>query len=260
MALAGSNNLLIVRNLTVKFGEIIAVRQCSFSIGEGSIVAIIGPNGSGKSSILNSISGLVTPSYGEIIFGEQNITHRASDQIAKLGISRLLQYPHVFEQLTLQDNLMLALDETDTQFWRNILLGKKLTKNKQEMVDNVLEQIGLLPYRSKPASELSYGQKRIIELARMMLKPHKLLILDEPLAGVHEAVKQEIAESLIAEKERGGTILFVEHDIQLTKTIADYIVVMDGGLVLKQGEVQKMLSDSKVIEVCSLEEHMYREG
>ena len=243
------NNMLRVENLKKYFGGVKAVDECSFEIQPETITALIGPNGAGKSTVFNLISGILKADSGEIIFDNKNITTLSPEAISNLGISRLFQQTRLFNNLTVKENLLLALDNEDTKFWKNLFGLNKITEEKEEKIREMLKLIDMENFENTLAKDLSYGQKRLVELSRAILNPHKLLILDEPVAGVNPRLRKKITEILLELKEKGDTILLIEHDMNFTLKIADWIIVMEKGKVIAEGEPEEIKNNPKVIEV-----------
>jgi len=240
--------MLKIENLTKKFGGITAVNNCSLEIEKGKITVLIGPNGSGKTTIFNLISGIIKPDQGGVFLNNQNILNYSVDQISNLGISRLFQQPRLFKNLTVKENLLLAIDNEDVKLWKNIFGLNKITEEKQETVKNILEYVGISETKNKIANELSFGQKRLTELARTILNPHQLLMLDEPVGGVNPKIKKDIAKFLLGLKEQGQTILLIEHDMLFTFNIADCIIVINAGRVIAQGTPNEIKQNKEVLE------------
>jgi ABC-type branched-subunit amino acid transport system ATPase component len=239
--------MLRVVNLRKHFGGIKAVDNCSFEIQKGKITALIGPNGSGKTTVFNLVCGILKPNSGRIIFDNKNITGLSPDKISNLGSSRLFQQARLFNNLAVRENLILALDNEDTKFWKN-LIGNKITSEKEKKVKEALKLVEMERFENKTAGDLSYGQKRLIEVLRAMLNPHKLLMLDEPVAGVTPKLRTEIARLLIRLRKQGETVFLIEHDMHFTLNIADRIIVMDEGKVIAQGSPKEIKNNKKVLE------------
>ena len=260
------------------FGGVKAVDGCNFEIKENLITALIGPNGAGKSTVFNLISGLLKTDGGKILFkiqdtrynfqknsksqilnpktknlknGYVDITNLSPEKISNLGISRLFQKSRLFNNLSVKDNLLLAIDNNDTKFWRSFsqpVPSKARDPVAHGKVDNILELTNLTKFKNTLARDLSYGQKRLVELGRTILNPHTFLILDEPVAGVNPKLRQKISEILQSLKARGETILLIEHDMNFTFGLADRVIVMDEGKVIAQGKPVEIKNNPKVLE------------
>ncbi len=240
--------MLKIKNLSKHFGGVKAVDKCSFNIKENSITALIGPNGSGKSTVFNLISGVLKEDFGKILYDKTDITHLSPEQVSSAGISRLFQRSQLFDNLTIKENLILAIDNEDTKFWKNILGQNKITKEKEEKVKSILELLEMSSFANKLGRELSFGQKRLIEIARTILNPHKLLMLDEPVAGVNPKLRKKISERLFNLKKQGATILLIEHDMNFALNLADEVVVLDEGKIIAKGTPNKIKNNKKVLE------------
>tara|TARA_A100001037_G_C15151379_1_gene639488 strand:+ start:7020 stop:7781 length:762 start_codon:yes stop_codon:yes gene_type:complete len=227
--------ILEIKGLMKKFGGVNAVNNCSFDIEEGQITALLGPNGSGKTSIFNIISGLVNLDSGKVFFNSDNITNRKPEDISKLGISRLFQKSRLFENLTVEDNLLISLHSTDTQFFKNLFLPNKILLEEEEKIDKILTLLKIEDLKEKFASDLSYGQQRLVEITRTFLNPHSLVLLDEPVAGVNPKVRNRFAKFLLEMKNQKDTILLIEHDMKFTFSIADRVIVLHEGRVIADG-------------------------
>jgi len=241
--------MLRVQNLKKYFGGIKAVDGCSFEIAKGKITGLIGPNGSGKSTIFNLVSGILRPDEGEIILEGENITNKSPEKIFSSGISRLFQQSRLFRNLTVWENLLLAVDKEDTKFWKNLFGLNKLTNEKKARIKEMLAVVEMENFEDKLTSDLSYGQKRLIELSRTILHPHNFSMLDEPVAGVNPRLRNKIAKILQKARDRGETILLIEHDIQLTFEVADYVIVINHGKVIAQGKPEEIKDNPQVLEV-----------
>lgn len=240
--------MLRVNKLKKYFGGVKAVDYCSFEVKENTITALIGPNGAGKSTVFNLVSGLLIADSGKIYFDKKNLTNLRAYKTACLGISRLFQQTRLFDNLTVRENLLLALDTRNTEFWRNLFGLNKITKVKEKKVREILDLVDMGGFLNRTARDLSYGQKRLIELSRAILMPHKLLMLDEPVAGVNPRLRNEIKKILKKLKEKGETILLIEHDMNFTFGVADTIVVMEKGKVIAEGTPNQIKHNKKVLE------------
>ena len=240
--------MLKIQNLSKHFGGVKAVNNCSFEIKENNITALIGPNGSGKSTVFNLVSGVIKEDSGRIMYNKRDITHFSPEQISNEGVSRLFQKSQLFDNLTIKENLLLAIDNEDTKFWKNIFGKNKLTKDKEKKVKESLEMIEMQSFTNKLGRELSYGQKRLIEISRTILNPHKLLMLDEPIAGVTPKLRTKISEILLNLKKQGATILLIEHDMNFALNLADEVIVLDEGRVIAKGTPNQIKNNKKVLE------------
>lgn len=240
--------MLEVKNLKKHFGGVKAVDGCSFSVRERTITALIGPNGAGKSTVFNLISGILKADSGKILFEGKDITNSSPEKISNLGTSRLFQQTRLFNDLTVKENLLISLDTEDTKFWKNLAGLNKTTPEKEGKISDILRLVSMEKFESKFARDLSYGQKRLVELARTILNPHKLLMLDEPVAGVNPRLRKEIARIFFNLKKHGETILLIEHDMNFTLSVADQVIVMDDGKVIAEGKPKEIRNNPKVLE------------
>lgn len=240
--------MLKIENLSKKFGGVKAVNDCNFEIEKGKITALIGPNGSGKTTVFNLISGIIRPDTGRIVFKDHDIAHNSIEQISNLGISRVFQQSRLFKNLTVEDNLLLSLDNEDMGFWKNLFGFNRITNDKKEKIADMLKRVGISGVKDKKASDLSFGQKRLVELARTILNPHELLMLDEPVAGVNPKLKKDISDILLDLKNHGETILLIEHDMTFTLKVADDIIVLDAGKVIAKGSPTEVKNNPLVLE------------
>ena len=222
--------MISLKNISKSFGGVKAVDKCTFEVKENTITSLIGPNGAGKTTVFNIISGLAKPDSGAIRLMGKNITGIQAYKVAQAGISRTFQITKVFRNLTIKDNLLIA------------------KKTNEEEMKKVLDSV----YLDKPldtiASELSYGQQRLLELARALLMPHSLLMLDEPTAGVNPKVRQELKTILKKLRKDGKTVLLIEHDMEFVMDISDNVIVLNEGKVLREGKPKDIMKDKKVLE------------
>ncbi len=239
---------LEIKKLNKHFGGVKAVDDCSFEIEKGSITALIGPNGAGKSTVFNLISGIIEADSGNIVFSDRDIVGLSPDKISNLGFSRIFQASSLFDNLTVENNLFLAFDNEDTKFWKNLLGFNKATKIKKEKVKEMLDLVDMEKFRKNPAGDLSFGQKRLIELIRAIINPHSILMLDEPVAGVSPRLREKISKILLKLKEEGETILLIEHDMDFTLNMADKVIVMEKGIVIAEGSPEHIKNNRKVLE------------
>ena len=222
--------MISIKKLTKHFGGVFAVKDCSLEIKPGNITSIIGPNGAGKTTLFNLICGIITPDSGTISFNGKNITGMQTHLIAREGISRTFQQARLFKNLTVRENLSIARPVSSEESHKMLLTV----------------HFPLSPGTS--ANELSYGQTRLVEIARALLAPHKLLMLDEPTAGVNPKVRKELKKILLALRKNGSTIILIEHDMEFVMSISDEIIVMTEGTVLTKGTPGEVQHDKRVLE------------
>lgn len=240
--------MLKLVNLKKFFGGVRAVDNVNFEIKKKKITALIGPNGSGKTTLFNLVTGVLKADSGKILFDGKDLTNLSIDKISNLGISRLFQQTRLFNNLSIKENMLLAFDNEDTKFWKNFLGKNKITKEKYVKIKEMLEFVKMQEHENKLARNLSYGQKRLIEIARAILKPHKILMLDEPTAGVTPNLRKEISKFLLKLKKQGETIFIIEHDMDFILEIADDVIVMDEGKVIARGKPNTIKNNKKVLE------------
>jgi len=222
--------ILKINKLEKAFGGVKAVNKCSFEVKKNTITSLIGPNGAGKTTVFNLISGIIKPDKGSIRFHKEELVGKKPYQIAREGISRTFQLSRLFNNLTIKDNLKLAGAETD------------------EEMDAALKLVHVKQPLTKLAGELSYGQQKLLEIARAMMHGQELLMLDEPTAGVNPKVRQELKVILRNIKQMGKTILLIEHDMDFVMDLSDEVVVLNEGKVLKVGKPKSVRRDPKVLE------------
>jgi ABC-type branched-subunit amino acid transport system ATPase component len=240
--------MLEVKNLKKHYGGIKAVDGCSFKIKENQITGLIGPNGAGKSTLYNLISGFEKEDSGEIYFQGEDISNYLPERVANLGLSRVFQKSRLFNNLTVYENLKVSLQEDNSKFFKSLITSPSLTKEEEERVEDILKLFKITHVKDQKCEELSFGQKRLVELARSILKKHKLLILDEPVAGVHPNVRNEIMDILKLLKKKGETILLIEHDMFFTFKVCDEVIVLEKGKVIAQGNPKDIKNNKRVLE------------
>lgn len=246
-----SNNMLQIKKIDKSFGGVKAVSSCSFEVPKGSITALIGPNGAGKSTLFNIISGIISPDAGTIMLDNKDLTNHTVENVSNDGVSRLFQQSHLFLNLTVQDNLLLAKNNNDTSLMRSLFKSKSNTDRSSEDAEmlRLMDKLKIQRHKHVLARELSFGQQRLVELARAILNPHKLLILDEPVAGITPQLRRTISNLLKQLKKEGETILLIEHDMTFTLKIADQVVVMAEGKIITSGNPLSIKNSSKVQEI-----------
>jgi urea transport system ATP-binding protein len=238
--------ILYLDDVTVSFDGFRALNKLSFSIDVGELRCIIGPNGAGKTTMMDVITGKTRPTSGKVFFGQtMDLTKMREAEIAQAGIGRKFQKPTVFEQHSVFENLELAI-KTDRGIWHS-LFGK-LTGEQLDRIDEILEMVQLSEKADLRAGLLSHGQKQWLEIGMLLAQEPKLLLLDEPVAGMtdHETVRTAELLKGLAGKH---SIVVVEHDMDFVGSIARKVTVLDAGSVLAEGTMDQVQNDEKVIEV-----------
>jgi branched-chain amino acid transport system ATP-binding protein len=240
--------MLKINSISKSFGGVKALNKCNFEIQQGKITSLIGPNGSGKTTLFNVISNLIQKNSGSIFLEKENLSKKNAFEIAKEGISRTFQEVRLFDNLTIKDHLEIALMQDDEKL-SNIFSKKE---NYSDKIKEILELIGLDKPSQTLAANLSYGQKKLLDLAIAIAKPHKVLMLDEPVAGVNPALRKQIKVILMKLQKSGETILLVEHDMNFVMDIADKVFVMDEAICFGWIDTTiKKLDEDKYIRTFS---------
>lgn len=245
--------LLTVSKLSKNFGGVKALREVSFSVRSGIIKALIGPNGAGKTTLFNIIAGELRPSHGEVFFKGQKITGKKSYQIAELGIARTFQTTRLFENMSVLENIMVGRHLASHAGFAASILKLPWTWQEEKAIRRAAEEIldffGLSSLCQEKAQGLPFGIKRLVELARAFASKPSLLLLDEPAAGLNIQETNRLASFILAMKEKGITILLVEHDMSLVMEISDEVVVLNEGHYLTEGLPRQVQKDPEVIKV-----------
>ena len=234
-----------IKDISKSFGGIKALNSCSMEIKNGKITAIIGPNGSGKTTLFNIISGILIPNNGEIIFQDKNIIKMQDYNISNLGISRTFQDVKLFKNLSVKDHIKISL----TKDYESIIKSAiKKEKDNNKEIEKILKTFDLNEKLDDYVSDLSYGQRRLLDLAVAVSKNHIVLMLDEPVAGVNPKLRLKITEILKNLRKKGETIILIEHDMNFVMNLANFIYVLDNGEVIAQGTPKKIKNNKKVLE------------
>lgn len=245
--------ILQIQNLVKEFDGIKAVDYLSFEIEENSIVALVGPNGSGKTTVFNLISGFFRSDKGKIFVNGKQITSLNPYKIAQLGIGRTFQNIRLFPQISVLDNVMLASKyEKGERFTAALFQTKKMKKEEErncKKAEDLLKFVGLIKKRNELAENLSHGQRKLLELARILALEPKLFLLDEPTAGLFPETKKIMFNLLRDLKEKGKTILFIEHDINSVMGIAEKIIVLNYGKKIAEGKPEEIRKNKEVQKI-----------
>jgi branched-chain amino acid transport system ATP-binding protein len=245
--------ILAVRNVTVRFGGIVALENVAFDVAEGQIVGLIGPNGAGKTTLFNCLSRIYTPDQGDIRFRDRSLLAVPPHRIADLGLGRTFQNLALFPTMTVRQNVMVGVHcRTRSDFFSNALalpwVGREERDARKE-ADDLLAFLALQPVAEHPAAGLPYGTLKRVELARALAGRPALLLADEPAAGLnHEEVGALGAILKSIRDDRGVTILLVEHHMGLVMSIADHVVALNFGKKLAEGTPAQVQADPDVIK------------
>ena len=242
-----------MKNITLRFGGVEAIKDISFDIREGEIRAIIGPNGAGKSSMLNVISGFYVPQEGEVWYKGSRRPTMKPFEVAQQGIARTFQNIALFEGMSVLDNVMTGrLTNMKTgMFWQSIWKGKaerEETANR-EVAEKIIDFLEIQAIRKTPVSRLSYGLKKRVELARALAAEPSILLLDEPMAGMNVEEKEDMSRFILdVNDEFGTTIALIEHDMGVVMDLSDRVVVMDYGKKIGDGTPSEVRNNQDVID------------
>jgi branched-chain amino acid transport system ATP-binding protein len=248
---AGGVQLRVV-GVAKQFGGVTAVDDVSLEVRQGEILSIIGPNGAGKTSLLNMVSGFYRPDHGSIRLRGEDITRYPPSRIAELGIARTFQNIALFRGMTVLDNLMLGRHVrmkagvfSSFVYWG---LAQKEEIAHREKVEDLIEFLKLEDLRKQPTGALSYGLQKRVELGRALALEPELLLLDEPMGGMNQEEKEDMARYVLdVNEERGTTIILIEHDMGVVMDISRRVVVLDRGRVIAEGDPQSVQASPEVI-------------
>jgi branched-chain amino acid transport system ATP-binding protein len=251
--LSGGTLILELQQVTKQLGGMQVLRGVTFGVHAGTITGLIGPNGAGKTTTLNVINGLLRVDSGQVRFQSQDITHRPTHTISKLGIGRMLQDPRVFAEMPVLDNVMVAFPGQAGENPLVALLGSPRYRTEESQLRaearELLDLVGLAGRANELAGSLSYGQQRLLSLARCLATRAPLLLLDEPTVGVNPEVVERIQTVLADLVRRGGrTILLVEHNMDVVMSLSDEVIVLLGE-VIASGRPDQIQQDQRVLEV-----------
>ncbi|MDT8306551.1 MAG: ABC transporter ATP-binding protein [Anaerolineae bacterium] len=246
------SGLLRVEDVTLSFGKSIALLDVSFNVREGEIRAIIGPNGAGKTSMLNCISGFYRPQAGRILYGEHDLTQTPTHEVASLGVARTFQNIALYTGLSTLDNIMAARHVHMQQstvasmiYWGP---AQKEEVEHRRVVEEIIDFLEIAHIRKAVVGALPYGLRKRVELGRALALEPRLLLLDEPMAGMNVEEKEDMARFILDVHERHGvTIILIEHDMGLVMDIADRVVVLDFGIKIADGVPEAIKTDPRVI-------------
>lgn len=244
--------VLKVDSVTMDFGGLRALGNVEFEINEGEIFGLIGPNGAGKTTMFNCITGVYNPTQGQVSFGNEAITGKRPDQIVDIGICRTFQQIRLFPNMTALENVFVGVDARH----QTSILGamfrsprhKREERDGEKKAMDLLEYVGLRRFANDLAKNLSYGDQRRLEIARALGTSPKLLLLDEPAAGMNPAEKNGLRDLVRKIRDGGVTVLLIEHDMKVVMGLSDRVAVLDHGERIAYGRPEEVQKDPKVIE------------
>jgi ABC-type branched-subunit amino acid transport system ATPase component len=244
---------LEVRGLTKHFGGVYAVEDCSFVAYKGEVTGLIGPNGAGKSTAIDLISGFKLPDRGTILFKGRKLEGLPPHVISRLGLVRTFQSPREWPGLTVLENVFMARWDSGRESFVRALAGlgrAQRATSRDELVRarQILDELGLAPLRNERAGNLSGGQKRLVEFARIRMAEPELVILDEPMGGVNPVMGERIASAVEGFISAGTTVIIVEHNLPFIERVTKQVIVMSQGTVIAEGPFEALRSNQDVID------------
>jgi neutral amino acid transport system ATP-binding protein len=237
-------SMLEVSNVSKSFGGIQALDACSVDVKKGSITGLIGPNGSGKTTLFNVITGYEPADHGDIFFDGNSITNAKPDKVFRLGVARTFQLTRIFPRLTLLENMHVAAQRQGFK----ALLERWSSSHERKRAEELLDFIGITHLKDAPASNLSYGQKKLLEFACILIAEPQVILLDEPAGGVNPTMINHLAERIRALNKSGVTFLVVEHNMEFVMGLCDRVMVMHRGSKIADGVPAEIRKNPAVLE------------
>ncbi len=249
----GADHLLVARDCSKRFGGLLAVSDVDFTIPRGSIASLIGPHGAGKTTFFNMITGLYVPTSGSIMFDGTELTGRKPHEVVRLGIGRTFQNIRLFGNMTAEENVLVGLHHRlKGRWWQAILRPKSIIEEEATALERALSLLDLVGLRTRAktlARNLPYGDQRRLEIARALATEPKLLLLDEPTAGMNPEETRQLMDFVrTLRTSLGLTILLIEHDMKVVMGISDQVTVLDHGEKISEGTPDQVRADPRVIE------------
>ncbi len=236
--------LLEARRLNKNYGGLQAVRDCSFEVDPGTITALIGPNGAGKTTAFDIINGVITADSGQVLFDGRDVTGLLPHQLTRLGVSRTFQITRDLADLTVLENMVVSSPAGGLRS----LLGSKILRRERDRAMELLGFVGIAGLAETSAKKLSYGQKKLLEFASVLMSEPKLVLLDEPAGGVNPALLERIMDRIRHLNDTGITFFIVEHNMDVVMQLSDWVVVMAHGEVLVSGPPAEIQEDDTVLD------------
>lgn len=245
-------NILEIEDVRMEFGSLRALDGVSFGVEEKSVTILIGPNGSGKTTLINVASGIYKPNAGRIVYKGEDITGFEPHKVYRRGLVRTFQIPALFQKLAVLENVMVAKKDNPGESFRKSVFKPSWSKAEEAGVEQafeILKAVGLLGMWDKPASSLSGGQMKLLEIARAMISGADTMLLDEPISGVNPTLAHEIFQQILGLRDRLGlTFLIVEHRLDIALSYVDSVVALAYGKLLASGKPQSVMVDPRVID------------
>jgi ABC-type branched-subunit amino acid transport system ATPase component len=235
--------VLEVRELTKRFGGVTAVDDCSFTVAEGTITALIGPNGSGKTTVFNLITGYLAADSGSVWFDGRHVARPHPARLYRKGLCRTFQQARIFAELSVLENLVVA-----AACRRRDLFGARVSTVDRRRAGELLAEFGLTGVSELPAGKLSYGQRKLLEFAAVLMSRPKLVLLDEPSAGVNPVMIETMERHIRSRNREGTTFLIVEHDMHLVMRLCERVIVLDRGAPIMAGAPLQVQRDPLVLD------------
>ncbi|MDH2401246.1 ABC transporter ATP-binding protein [Bradyrhizobium sp. SSUT18] len=250
--MAARSIAMAIDQVAVRFGGLVAISDMSFTVGEGEIVSLIGPNGAGKTTAFNVMTGFLAPSAGRVTYRSTTLTGLKPHQIADLGLIRTFQRTSVFPNDTVHDNLLIGLHRQGRVRLLDAILGmpgaRASERKLRQRAGELIEWVGLERRAHDAAGSLSYGEQRLVGVALALAAEPSMLLLDEPVSGMNASETHRFVELIRSIRDRGITILLVEHDMPMVMTVSDRIVVLNYGRIIAEGTPKVIRNDPAVIE------------
>ena len=247
-----TKNLLEATGMVKYFGGIKAVNNASINVPQGSITGLIGPNGAGKTTLFNLLANFIKPDQGKVIFAGEKIDHLPSYQIAQKGFIRTFQVARVLSRLSVLENMLLATQQQTGENFLNVWFQRdkirRQERENKEKAMNILKSVGLEAKSKDFAGALSGGQRKLLEIARTLMSDPKLILLDEPAAGVNPTLINQICEHIIEWNKQGISFLIIEHNMDVIMSICEHIWVLAEGTNLADGTPEEIQNNSQVLE------------
>ena len=246
------NVVLRVKDLVKSFGALVATDHATFEVARGTITGLIGPNGAGKSTLFNLISGFYKSDEGYVEINGTEVTNMEPYKIAEYGLIRTFQTPRKLEGMTVREAMLVGPREQPGESFVKLFTDSKLVRKREQQnfedAQQILEEFEIDHLATQPATKISGGQMKLVELARAMLAEPEILLLDEPAAGVNPTLQKKLAEQIQRLNEQGTTFLIIEHDMEFVMSLADPVIVLDRGRVLMEGSPEEVQNDERVID------------